>query len=141
MLHKTYDGGEFSYFKCLFDHSVQSILLIRDVQASNKDTERCNPLGWNHPNFLQQLGPRTHIVREGETFKSIATQLGDKHAALEFASINGYLMSMNSLKAGLILRIPQIIPSKNKAHHPLFSIKNQSHGDRHRIILFYFLFP
>ncbi len=81
---------------------------------------KCNPLGWDHPNLLQQLGPQTYIVRPGETFKTIAKHLGDKHAATQIANINGFPLSSSVPKAGMILRIPHIVPAKNKAfsHRP-----------------------
>ena len=79
-----------------------------------------NPLGWDEPNVLQQLGLQTYIVRPGDTFLSIAKNLGDKDAADNIANINGFPTSSSAPKAGMILRIPQLIAARNKAtsHRP-----------------------
>ena len=77
---------------------------------------RNNPLNWDEPVLLQQLGLPTYIVNPGDTFKSIAKRFGgDVDAAGKIATVNGFSPLSHELKPGLFLRIPQIIPSKNKA--------------------------
>lgn len=65
---------------------------------------------------MQQLGPHTYTVNPGDTFKSIAKQLvGDARAAKQIASANGFPSEAHAPKAGIILRIPQVIPTRYKS--------------------------
>jgi len=74
-----------------------------------------NPLNWEDPFQLQQLGLQTYVVNFGDTFKSIAKRFGgDINDADRLARMNGFLLSGNAPKPGILLRVPQIIPSKNK---------------------------
>lgn len=70
---------------------------------------------WNvTPQDLIPTAPYTYIVNQGDTFNSIAKKmLGDFRYAGRIAAHNS-MLNISAPKPGLLLKLPQVIPERNK---------------------------